>query len=210
MPKPRLTKEQTREKILQKADELFRQYGFGKTNVADIAAGLGMSPANIYKFFPSKKAILEASAVRNFSMVQSQIAEIMGRESSAAARLRAVVLAGHRFHRDLFRNERQIFLLVMTAVEEAWPCVFRHHEFLLETFTRLVREGVEGGEFRADLPPQTTQALLDCLSAALRPHLQVAGPTPDEPRVEAQLALLIRSLQAFEPPQNGCPGAPTP
>jgi AcrR family transcriptional regulator len=44
-----LTRDETRERILIKADELFRQFGFPKTTVADIAAELGMSPANIYK-----------------------------------------------------------------------------------------------------------------------------------------------------------------
>jgi Transcriptional regulator len=61
----RLTRDETRERIMIKADELFRQFGFGKTTVADIAAELGMSPANIYKFFSSKEAIIQASADRN-------------------------------------------------------------------------------------------------------------------------------------------------
>jgi hypothetical protein len=56
----RLTRDETRERIMIKADELFRQFGFLKTMVADIAAELGMSPANIYKFFSSKEAIIQA------------------------------------------------------------------------------------------------------------------------------------------------------
>jgi AcrR family transcriptional regulator len=60
-----LTREETRERIMVKADELFRQFGFGKTTVADIAEELAMSPANIYKFFSSKEAIIQASADRN-------------------------------------------------------------------------------------------------------------------------------------------------
>src|ERR1700751_4766075 len=55
----RLTRDETRERILAKADELFRQFGFVKTTVADIAAELGMSPANIYKFFSSKEALFD-------------------------------------------------------------------------------------------------------------------------------------------------------
>ena len=54
----RLTRDETRERFMIKADELFRQFGFGKTTVADITRELGMSPANIYKFFPSKDAII--------------------------------------------------------------------------------------------------------------------------------------------------------
>ena len=56
-----------------KADELFRQFGFGKTTVADIAAELGMSPANIYKFFSSKEAIIQASCDRNLVVLSEAV-----------------------------------------------------------------------------------------------------------------------------------------
>jgi AcrR family transcriptional regulator len=38
--------------------------GYQKTAVADIARELGMSPANVYRFFPSKSAINEATRTR--------------------------------------------------------------------------------------------------------------------------------------------------
>ena len=47
-------------RILDCAERLFRHYGYGKTNVADIARELGMSPANIYRFFASKVEIHQA------------------------------------------------------------------------------------------------------------------------------------------------------
>src|SRR5262245_2184149 len=49
----------TREKILVVAERLFRQMGYQKTTVADIAKELRMSPANVYRFFDSKKSIHE-------------------------------------------------------------------------------------------------------------------------------------------------------
>ena len=51
----------TRERILEVALRLFREIGYQKTTVADIAKVLRMSPANVYRFFDSKKAIHEAS-----------------------------------------------------------------------------------------------------------------------------------------------------
>ncbi len=45
----------TRERILEVAERLFRQIGYQKTTVADIAKELRMSPANVYRFFESKK-----------------------------------------------------------------------------------------------------------------------------------------------------------
>ena len=52
----------TRERILVVAERLFRQIGYQKTTVADIAKELRMSPANVYRFFDSKKAIHEGVA----------------------------------------------------------------------------------------------------------------------------------------------------
>src|SRR3546814_1627798 len=63
-----LPQEQTRqeniERILDSAERLFKHYGYTKTNVADIARDLGMSPANIYRFFGSKADIHQALAQR--------------------------------------------------------------------------------------------------------------------------------------------------
>jgi len=52
----------TRERILVVAERLFRQLGYQKTTVADIAKELRMSPAHVYRFFDSKKAIVEGVA----------------------------------------------------------------------------------------------------------------------------------------------------
>src|ERR1700704_5814429 len=46
----------TRARILVVAERLFREIGYQKTTVADIAKMLRMSPANVYRFFDSKKA----------------------------------------------------------------------------------------------------------------------------------------------------------
>ena len=51
------TEADTRARILVVAEKLFREIGYQKTTVADIAKVLRMSPANVYRFFDSKKAI---------------------------------------------------------------------------------------------------------------------------------------------------------
>src|SRR3712207_8811620 len=56
--------EETRRRIEDTAERLFRTLGYQKTAVADIARELGMSPANVYRFFPSKSTINEAIAQR--------------------------------------------------------------------------------------------------------------------------------------------------
>ena len=63
---------ETYELIIQKADSLFRRFGM-KTSVAAIAGELSMSPANIYKFFPSKRAIIEAVSERRMAAAEPRL-----------------------------------------------------------------------------------------------------------------------------------------
>jgi len=69
-PQLRPKSDDTRARIVETADTLFRRLGFAKTAVADIAAELGMSPANVYRFFPSKTAIVQAICQRCLSEVE--------------------------------------------------------------------------------------------------------------------------------------------
>ncbi|MFV0337558.1 MAG: TetR/AcrR family transcriptional regulator [Chthoniobacterales bacterium] len=188
--------EETRLRILSKADELFRQYGFMKTTIADIAHDLGMSTANIYKFFPSRSALVESCAERNVSFMQSEIAVIIGQRGSAMNRMRQCILKIFHFHEELFRNERQIFKLVVEAIEEGWPCIQKFDEFLLENFTRLVREGVATKEFSSTQPAKTASVLLDCLAIALHPHMRHGRiDVSDEIRINAMMTILGKALR---------------
>ena len=75
-PQVKTKPEDTKARIVEAAEALFRQIGFAKTTVADIAAELAMSPANVYRFFPSKDAIVEAICRRCLAEVEEQAWQI--------------------------------------------------------------------------------------------------------------------------------------
>ncbi len=192
----KLTKEQLRDRILEEADRLFRQYGFAKTTVADIARELGMSPANVYKFFAAKDAIVEASANRNLSLIRKAVDAVAHSRASAASRIEKVVLTIFRFHQDLFRNEQQIFKMVIQAVEESWQCVADYEKYLCETLETLIGEGIAGGEFKPGHPGRLKVPLMDALYIALHPHLRHTWtPEEKEQRVRAHIAFVISALK---------------
>src|SRR5260221_2544295 len=80
----------TRGRILVVAERLFRQIGYQKTTVADIAKELRMSPANVYRFFDSKKAIHEGVARGLMGGIQEAPQAIASRRGPAAARPRGL------------------------------------------------------------------------------------------------------------------------
>src|SRR3954454_20056767 len=67
---------EARARIVESAEALFRDIGYQKTTVGDIAKALKMSPANIYRFFDSKKSINEAVAERITAAVRARMAAI--------------------------------------------------------------------------------------------------------------------------------------
>src|SRR3954453_8010978 len=85
----------TRERILVVAERLFRQIGYQKTTVADIAKELRMSPANVYRFFASKKSIHEGVPRGLMGEVEQAARTIAAQQGPAAARLRELMTSIH-------------------------------------------------------------------------------------------------------------------
>ena len=97
----------TRARIMETAEALFRRIGFAKTAVADIASELRMSPANVYRFFPSKNAIVEAICQRCLGEVENRAWTVARSKASAAQRLEQLVLTILAFHKEnLIAEER--------------------------------------------------------------------------------------------------------
>src|SRR5262245_14330664 len=89
----------TRARIMDTAEALFRRVGYAKTAVGDIAAELGMSSAYIYRFFPSKSGIVEAFCRRCLSTVEDQAWSVARSKQPAAQRLERLVLGILAYHK---------------------------------------------------------------------------------------------------------------
>jgi AcrR family transcriptional regulator len=192
----RWTRDETRERIMVKADELFRQFGFEKTTVADIAEELRMSPANIYKFFSSKEAIIQASADRNLVVLGEAVQRHLVESGPALDRIEKVLVTVYRHTVDILRNERQVFKLMIRAYEQKWDCCAAFDNFLLKTLTTLVKEGMSTTEFKRGDAVATAHLLFDCLVLIRTPHLyQQEGRELNEKRIRGMVRFLGGALK---------------
>ncbi|TCT04404.1 TetR/AcrR family transcriptional regulator [Aquabacter spiritensis] len=204
MPLPvrtRETADETRERIARVAEALFRRMGYAKTAVADIAAELGMSPANVYRFFPSKNAIVEAICSRCLTEVEAQIRDIMARPVPARARLFDLFTAILAYHRANFFTERRIHDMVLVAIEANWTAIAAHKDRVTEGIAVLLRDGIAEGTF----VPHDTDAASRVLSGAMvrfcHPILIAEEIDADlEARLHATLAFLLRSVEVDRTP----------
>ncbi len=144
----RFTPEETVLRILDVAEEHFRRVGYAKTAIADLADELGMSSANIYRYFASKSAINEAICKRLLAEIHTIIDEIVGRDASAATRLHDMLLAMHHFNKSRYTSERRMHEMVAVAMEENWGAIQDHIASLIGSMAKLIIEGIEAGEFK--------------------------------------------------------------
>ncbi len=116
----------TRERILVVAERLFRELGYQKTTVGDIAKALRMSPANVYRFFDSKKAIHEGVARILMGEVEDVARVITARPGPATPRLRELLTTIHRMNSERFVGDSKLHEMVEIAMEESWEVCVAH------------------------------------------------------------------------------------
>ena len=154
--------DEARARILDAAEEQFRRVGYHRTSVADIAAELGMSPANIYRFFPSRDAINESICGR----VLNEVADI----ACTIARTNAPA-AVHHHNKMMLVKARPMHELIVVATQKNRPIIKAHIERMVTIFEAIIREGVEAGEFDVDDAAEAARAVRSAFMPFFHPIL---------------------------------------
>lgn len=194
--------EETRRRIEDTAERLFRTLGYQKTAVADIARELNMSPANVYRFYPSKAAINEAIAQRMLGTMLAELDAIACGPGTASERLRRLFSA--LFERKLaaFFEERRLHDMVSAAMEESWGVVGDYIARVEAATARVLADGMAAGEFVQAEPEKLAKTVLHSMVAWNHPTLLAwcigrKGQTVEELRgqVADMTAFVLRALR---------------
>jgi AcrR family transcriptional regulator len=167
----RTNPDDTRARIMEAAEALFRRLGFAKTAVADIAAELGMSPANVYRFFPSKNAIVEAICQRCLAEVEEKAFAAARDRGPAAERIERLILEIVSFHKENHFTEPRVKDLVLAAIELNWDAIKAHKDVMRTAIEAILRDGVASGEFEPVEPQETARLILTAVVAFTHPML---------------------------------------
>jgi AcrR family transcriptional regulator len=198
-PQVRAKPEDTRERIMATAEALFRRLGFAKTAVADIAAELGMSPANVYRFFDSKNAIVEAICRRCLSNVEEKAWAVARSKAAAAARLERLILEILAYHKENLVTEHRVNEIVVAAIEQNWDTIRAHKDTIRNVVELILRDGIDAGEFEPVDPRETADLIMR--SVVCFTHPLVVGQCLEEgDDLEAQARASVRFvLRAITP-----------
>jgi AcrR family transcriptional regulator len=185
-----------RRQIVAAAARLFREIGFQKTTVADIAHALGMSPANIYRFFAAKSEITQAVARQLMSEVEAAASDIARGPGGASERLRALITTNEKMNAERYISDRKLHDMVEAALNENWPIIAEHIDRIDDLIEEVVASGMRSGEFT---PGDSRLAARLVHTACVRychPRLMVECETRSEPTSAQMLDFCISALRA--------------
>ena len=190
--------EATRCRVVETAERLFRQFGYLKTTVGDIAAELGMSPANIYRFFASKAAITEAVLQKVTGEVIEEAAPSPPTRTSAPRRSCAASSApATRAICERCLADSRMHAMVHAAIDENWHVIRRHKAALREVTAAIIADGVRTGEFDVADPELAALCFQHAMMSSLHPLIvehRLREGEDIEAMIEPMLAFSFRAL----------------
>ena len=192
-PQVKIRPDDTRARIMEAAETLFRRLGYAKTAVADIASELDMSPANIYRFFPSKTAIVQAMCQRCLLELEEKVWAIARSRGSAAQRLERLQLEIFAYHKENLLEEEKVSDIVQVAMEESWAAIMAHKEVIRTALELILRDGIDAGEFEPVDPRETSMLLMRAYVGYCHPVMIEQG-LQEGLDLESEARTLVRFL----------------
>lgn len=168
--RPRRSGEETRRDILAMTDRLFRERGFSAVAIADVAAALGMSPANVFKHFHSKIALVDAIMLQRIKVFEEKM-HLLDETHTPHDRMLMLVRTLMQNHRnDLTDNPYMIEVFLQTPKREL-SCGAHYHQVLTQQFATIIGDGIQQGIYRRADPVKEATLALTVLSCVLHPLL---------------------------------------
>jgi len=192
--KRKLSEKDIRRLIIEAAERLFRQIGFQKTTVADIARELHMSPANVYRYFGAKSEINEAVCMDLLGKIEAEAEKIAASRSTATQRIRNLIGFVEKTHHKQYKFDRKLHDLIDAAISENWAIMRRHNERMTEILEQIIASGMASGEFpQGDVTFATHLVNLACLRFS-HPRLIVEFEQDPEPTLDQMIDFCLAAI----------------
>jgi AcrR family transcriptional regulator len=134
-------------RILSIAADQLRRAGARGVTVVGVAEAAGMTHANVYRYFPSKAALIDAVVARWLRSLEAILSAIADAPDPADDKLERLILAVAGEHRELLGRDRHLYDVYAEAAESARAVVRRHRTRFRNLVERVIDEGIATGLF---------------------------------------------------------------
>jgi AcrR family transcriptional regulator len=145
--------DETKNRILRKAEELFLNYSFSRVTVDEIVRSLGMSKKTLYRYFPNKKAVIRAVVQMNQTELINNIDNlIQNKDMDYMERLKQIFKVLSLFFSKI---RGSIIEDLKNHLPDIWKSINEIKRTVSRNWIRkILIEGSEKGFFRQDINPE--------------------------------------------------------
>lgn len=155
--------------ILAIAADHIRRFGVERTTVTRIAKEAGMSHANVYRYYPSKAALVEEITAEWLKPLETDLRSIADAPDPAFDKLERIIFAVHRAYRDKLENDPNIFALLVDATAKGISVARKHRNRIELEIQRTLEEGAGGGIFEVKDQKKALSLVCDALHKFIHP-----------------------------------------
>jgi AcrR family transcriptional regulator len=138
-------------RILIETETLLGIYGHRKIRVADVADACGFSAANVYRYFASRRALLDTLASHYLREAErSAVACAARRGNWARDRLNGFLIGLNTALTSVSDSEPRVGELIADAAAERWPCYSDYDARVLRRIAKILTAASASGEFRLE------------------------------------------------------------
>ena len=126
MPRPAVDKTVMRQRFVSAAEEVLRSNGGAHLALVDVAARLGMSQSNSYRYFPDRQALVSMLAENWFAAVEDEVTAAVAAESEPDGQVTAWVLGTMRVKCQRYDADPTLFRAYLRLAGGEAEAVARH------------------------------------------------------------------------------------
>lgn len=134
-------------RLVEIARSHVRKFGHARTTVVGVAAEAGMTHANVYRYFPSKAALLDEVVASGLRPLEARLREAAEGADPAYDKLERMLTAVHRDYRMKLDNDPELFELLIEALAKNRQSARKHRARVQSEIQRVYEEGVAAGAF---------------------------------------------------------------
>ena len=185
-------------RLLAIAADQLKRFGPRHVTVVSIADAAGMTHANVYRYFASKAALIDAVAGQWLRRLEAVIADIADAPDPADDKLERLLQAWARTHRDLLMEDRNLFDVYCSATETSRALIRKHRARMRLLIERVLDEGIATGKFEPRDRERALAFVSDAVYRFINPltvRLDVDVPQDIlDQRLAAMIRVVLRAL----------------
>lgn len=195
-----------KDQIIEAASRLFRQFGYLKTSVDDIARFLGIGKATIYHYFRSKEEIFLQVLQLEADRIAEKTRRALARVNSPSEKL-AIFLKIH--FEEIFRrikNQNLTIENIYTLQPLVDKGIREFYNVQLNMLREILQEGIETRCFKKMDPHSVAVLLLSLLRSLFTPPFVLDPSLSPKRLIDNFLTIVLKGLEAEPGLEEGVTG----